>query len=105
MKERVETTANEPADRHRELIETRLDNERLSSELDAARRETERLIVRGTVEPGARVIVGDRSVETDETGAFELELTLRLGPNVIVVRAIDEAGNVTYHSQYVNAKF
>lgn len=65
---------------------------------------SERLIVRGTAEPGSRVLVGNSQVELAADGSFEHEVDLVPGPNLIVVEAVDAAGNVTYQSQYVYAK-
>ncbi len=65
----------------------------------------DRLTIRGTTEPGARVLIGDDVVPTDDGGVFEYALDLRRGPNVVVIEAVDEAGNVAYRSEYVHAKF
>ena len=39
-----------------------------------------------------------------KTGGFSYPLQIRQGVNVIVVEAIDEAGNVAYRSELVNGK-
>ena len=59
----------------------------------------------GTVEPGTRVIVADQEVEVGESGEFSHPVPLERGANVIVVEAIDDAGNVAYRSQVINARY
>jgi hypothetical protein len=66
--------------------------------------ETDRLLIRGTTDPGARVLVGNTPVAPDRSGAFEYSLALRPGPNLVVVEAVDAHGNASYFSEYVNAK-
>lgn len=61
--------------------------------------------VDGHTEPGCSVYVNGEKVQTRNGGAFELQLTLQPGTNLFVVEAIDEAGNVAYHSLYVTAKY
>lgn len=65
----------------------------------------ESFVLRGTVEPGAEVFIGNRSVPTSGSGEFEYALDLRRGPNVVVVEAVDAAGNITYRSTLVDAKY
>ena len=59
----------------------------------------------GRTEPGARVLVGGERVPTNEAGEFEYDLQLRPGINLVVVQAVDPAGNVSFRSQMVNLKF
>ena len=77
----------------------------LAVSLPEAAVERDRLTVRGTTAPGTRLLIGSQAVAVDAAGGFEHEITLQPGPNLVVVEALDEAGNVTYHSQYVYAKF
>lgn len=63
-----------------------------------------RYTLSGTTEPGARVFVGGEAVTLSKTGGFSYPLQIRQGVNVIVVEAIDEAGNVAYRSEFVNGK-
>ena len=66
----------------------------------------ETLVLDGTTEPGADVSVGDFRVPVDPvTGEFGHVLRLQPGLNVIVVAAVDEAGNLAHESKIVNAKF
>jgi hypothetical protein len=58
----------------------------------------------GKTEPGARVFVMGEPVQTTENGEFDFNLKLQPGINVVVVEAMDKAGNVKYLSQLVNRK-
>src|SRR5207247_7421026 len=59
----------------------------------------------GRTEPGARILVGGERVPTNEAGEFEYEMRFRPGINLVVVQAVDPAGNVSFRSQMVNLKF
>ena len=59
----------------------------------------------GTVEPGTRVIVADQEAEVGESGEFSHLVPLERGANIIVVEAIDDAGNVAYRSHVINARY
>jgi mannose-6-phosphate isomerase-like protein (cupin superfamily) len=61
--------------------------------------------VHGSTEQGADVYVGGAPVDISPTGSFEYELLLEHGLNVLVVEAVDRAGNVAYFSQLINSKF
>lgn len=61
--------------------------------------------LRGITEPGAQIFVADAKVGTNAQGEFECDLKLQRGVNIIVVEAIDRAGNVTYRPLQINAKF
>ena len=63
------------------------------------------VVVVGTTEPGCRVTVGGKSFEVGQNGRFEHRLRLARGPNLVVVEVSDQAGNVSYHSQYVTATY
>ena len=67
--------------------------------------DTDELLIRGTTEPDAEVVIGTEQIAVRSDGTFEYRLELRRGPNLIVIEAVDPAGNVTYRSQYVNARF
>jgi hypothetical protein len=64
-----------------------------------------RFSLRGSVEPGSEVFIGNEPVPTNATGEFEYDLALRRGLSVVVVEAVDTAGNTAYRSQLVNAKY
>jgi hypothetical protein len=61
------------------------------------------LLVRGTTEPGAKVFIGEESAVVEKSGRFEGRVSLRPGPNIVVVEALDDAGNVAYRSALVLA--
>ena len=65
----------------------------------------ERFVLRGATEPGAAVFVGNESVATDGEGRFEETVPLQRGINVVVVQALDAAGNVAYRSGLVTARY
>ena len=58
----------------------------------------------GRTEPGARVFVMGEEVRPDPRGRFSHMLKLDAGMNIIIVEAVDAAGNVTYRSRNVNVK-
>lgn len=60
----------------------------------------------GNTFPNADVTVNDAEVKADSSGNFSTELTLEEGENIIIVNAVDEAGNaaeqeitVTYETE------
>ena len=61
--------------------------------------------MRGVTEPGARLFVDGRSSVAAADGSFEVAVELQRGVNVVVVEAVDVAGNVSYRSELVNAKY
>jgi len=65
---------------------------------------SEVIVIEGQVEPGSRVRVAGVTVELDRKGWFSHEVSLDFGPNVLVVEAIDPAGNVAYRSSVVNRR-
>lgn len=65
----------------------------------------EQFVLTGKAEPGSRVLVGGNPVSITEAGRFEFELSLKDGANVIVVEAVDDAGNVAYLSEFIYGKF
>jgi hypothetical protein len=64
-----------------------------------------RVTLKGVTEPGSRVFVQGERVTIDSAGAFEHGVSLKRGTNVIVVEAVDAAGNVAYHADYVTGRF
>ncbi len=66
--------------------------------------ETASYALTGVTEPDARLIVGDETVPVGREGQFQHVVQLRPGVNVIVVQAIDAAGNTTYQSAIVVAR-
>jgi hypothetical protein len=66
---------------------------------------TERLVIRGMAEPGSELFIKNRTVPLGASGAFEYTMKLKPGLNMIVIEAVDQAGNSAYRSQYVTARF
>jgi len=60
-------------------------------------------VIRGRAEPGARVFVADQEVGVGEAGEFSHEIALTRGTNVIVVEAVDPAGNTAYASGMIES--
>ncbi len=65
----------------------------------------DRFTVYGSTEKDVNVFVGGAPVQISPTGSFEYELPLQPGMNVLVVEAVDIAGNIAYFSQLINSKF
>ncbi len=60
-----------------------------------SRTEEGRVVIRGTAEPGSLVTVNGKFVHLDgATGSFEEEIALGRGANLIIVEAVDSAGNL-----------
>lgn len=58
--------------------------------------------IAGTTEPGATVFVNDEEVDVQSNGAFlKLVAFPKVGRNVVVIKAVDPAGNQTVQSQVV----
>ena len=66
---------------------------------------TEQFVIRGTAEPGSELFIKNQTVPLTASGEFEYTMKLNPGLNMIVVEAVDAAGNSAYHSQYVTARF
>jgi hypothetical protein len=63
------------------------------------------LVIEGATDPDSRVFIGDLEVATTHSGEFEETLPLRSGYNIVVVQAVDPAGNTTFESRVINAEF
>jgi len=61
--------------------------------------------VRGATDPGSRVFVAGKPVVPGESGGFESLVPLQRGINVIVVEAMDAAGNGSYRSLRANRTY
>jgi hypothetical protein len=62
------------------------------------------VIVHGTTDPGVSVYVAGKRVIVDAEGHFTTSVVLQHGVTLLVVEAVDAAGNVAYASQMVTAK-
>jgi hypothetical protein len=58
------------------------------------------ILVKGGVEPGAKVYYGERAAHVDGDG-WKIEVELKEGANLLTFKAFDEAGNKTVRTIYV----
>ncbi|HEY4484871.1 MAG TPA: hypothetical protein VI702_00905 [Nitrospiria bacterium] len=65
---------------------------------------TREILIKGLTEADARVFVNSRAVRVGPDGAFSLKARLRDGVNVVVVLAIDAAGNTAYETRTLTRK-
>lgn len=63
------------------------------------------VVLAGSADPGTRVIINNEEITVSSSGRFSHALTLQRGVNVVVVEAIDAAGNVAYRSQPIDARY
>ena len=63
------------------------------------------ILLAGSAEPGSRVFVNNEEIQVDASGSFSHALVLERGVNMVVVEAIDSAGNVAYRSETVDARY
>ena len=71
-----------------------------AQEIDAAT-----IVLHGSTERGATVFIEDVQIPIDEEGRFDYSVSLKRGSSVIVVEALDSAGNTTYRSGVLNARY
>ena len=64
-----------------------------------------RHVLTGSTDPGAKVFVMGKEIDTDADGGFRHNMKLQRGINIIVVEAFDAAGNVAYESRLINRKY
>ncbi len=63
--------------------------------------ETDHARIEGVTEPDSRLFVAGVAAAPDADGRFSIDTILRPGSNLVVVEAVDTAGNSTYRSQTV----
>jgi hypothetical protein len=63
------------------------------------------IVLTGTAEPGTRVLVNNQEIQVDAAGRFSHAFALERGVNMVVVEAIDAAGNVAYRSETIDARY
>ncbi len=61
--------------------------------------------IHGSTEPGARVFVQGNPVPISKDGRIEHNMRIKAGASVIVIEAVDPAGNVAYATKLVNGTF
>jgi len=67
--------------------------------------EAREFLLQGVTEAGAELFVNNEQVPTGGGGTFTRQLQFQRGVNVITVEAVDAAGNITYKTHKVVAKF
>jgi hypothetical protein len=63
------------------------------------------VVISGESEPGTELYISGQSAVIGADGRFQHKLQLPPGINIVVVEAIDRAGNVSYKSQLINGKY
>ena len=63
------------------------------------------ITLRGKTEPGTKVYVDGTRVKVSAQGVFAHKLSVKPGATLIVVEAIDPAGNIAYATNVLNGKF
>ena len=59
----------------------------------------------GRSEPESRLYISGNEIVLDREGRFQHNLPLKRGINVVVVEAVDRAGNISYRSQLINGQY
>jgi hypothetical protein len=60
--------------------------------------------IRGATEPNVKVYIGKEPVPVGPDGTFEASVVLRPGAQIVVVEAVDAAGNIAYASRTLAAR-
>jgi hypothetical protein len=63
------------------------------------------ITLRGKTEAGAKIYIEGRPVKVDSDGGFRHRVHVKPGASLIVVEAVDAAGNVAYSTNLVNRKY
>jgi hypothetical protein len=66
--------------------------------------EDDHCVIEGAAESGCRLFVAGESVAPGPDGRFSLNIPLKPGTNLVVVEAVDAAGNSSYRSQLVRRR-
>jgi len=90
---------------HSLRLDQDLEPPQLRVELPQETVPTEQFVIRGMAEPGSELFIKNRTVPLSANGEFEYTMKLNQGLNMIVIEAVDQAGNSAYRSQYVTARF
>jgi hypothetical protein len=61
-------------------------------------------MIKGKAERSSHIFIDNNRIPVNSTGEFLYELQLESGINVVIVEAIDTAGNVSFKSKLVNCK-
>ncbi len=63
------------------------------------------ITLRGKTEPGTKIYVDGTRIKVSAQGVFTHKLSVKPGATLIVVEAIDPAGNIAYATNLLNGKF
>ncbi len=63
------------------------------------------ITLRGKTEPGTKIYVDGTRVKVSAQGVFAHKLSVKPGATLIVIEAIDPAGNIAYATNLLNGKF
>ena len=94
-----------PSDPLRIQIEQDMDPPKLNIDFPEMALDQVNYTVSGVTEVGSKLFIDGEVVAVGENGQFSYDFELKPGINVVVIEAIDEAGNVTYKSETVHGKF
>ncbi len=61
--------------------------------------------LRGKTEPGTKIYVDGTRVKVNGRGVFTHKVSVKPGATLVVIEAIDPAGNIAYATNLVNGKF
>lgn len=60
------------------------------------------IVLSGEVEPNSKLFLNDKEIEYQDNGVFVYNMSLSIGKNEIVLKAVDIAGNTSYYYGNVN---
>jgi hypothetical protein len=63
------------------------------------------ITLRGKTEPGTRIYIEGTPVQVNKDGSFRHRVYVKPGASLIVIEAVDAAGNVAYATNLVNGKY
>ncbi|MDH3672761.1 MAG: DUF4962 domain-containing protein [Gammaproteobacteria bacterium] len=63
------------------------------------------ITLRGKTEPGTKVYIEGTAVRVSAQGVFTHKLSVKPGATLVVVEAVDPAGNIAYATNLLNGKF
>ncbi len=78
---------------------------RLEVEFPAQTVTTSTVEIIGRSEPDSHIFIAGQKIKSSSTGEFSYALPIARGTNVIVVEAVDLAGNVSYSSKMINGVY
>lgn len=85
-------------------IETDLQPPTLRVDFPGGALEHGPVAIRGATDPNVKVYIGKEPVPVGPDGTFEASVVLRPGAQIVVVEAVDAAGNIAYASRTLAAR-